>query len=326
MDRLVCGDVGFGKTEVAMRAAYRTVMNGQQVALLCPTTVLAQQHYQTFQARLSDYSVEIGLLSRFAKKKQQAETVQRLKSGLCDVVVGTHRMLSKDVHFKNLGLLVVDEEQRFGVTHKERIKQLKTTVDVLTLSATPIPRTLQLAVGGLRDMSVITTPPVDRRAIRTITSRFDEKLIKEAIDSELARGGQVFYVYNRVESIYERAARGAIVGTRRARRRRSRQMTEAALEKTMVQFVEGEFDVLVATAIVESGLDIPRANTMITTVRTCSVWPSSTSSVGASADRVSERTVISWCRATRNSQVTPRAASTRSSAIRSSDPDFTSPV
>ncbi|MBI3201196.1 MAG: transcription-repair coupling factor [Myxococcales bacterium] len=263
MDRLVCGDVGFGKTEVALRAAFRVAMSGRQVALLCPTTVLAQQHYLTFAGRLAGYPIQVRPLSRFESKKESVETLKGLKDGSVDVLVGTHRVLSKDVHFKNLGLLIVDEEQRFGVTHKERIKQLRATVDVLTLSATPIPRTLQMAVGGLRDMSLITTPPMDRRAIRTITSRYDDQVVREAIERELSRGGQVFYVYNRVEGIYERAHRvqelvpGAKVAVGHG------QMSEATLEQTMLDFVEGRFDVLVSTAIIESGLDIPRANTII---------------------------------------------------------------
>ena len=263
MDRLVCGDVGFGKTEVALRAAFRVAMGGRQVALLCPTTVLAQQHYLTFAGRLAGYPIQVRPLSRFESKKESIDTLKGLKDGSVDVLVGTHRVLSKDVHFKNLGLLIVDEEQRFGVTHKERIKQLRASVDVLTLSATPIPRTLQMAVGGLRDMSLITTPPMDRRSIRTITSRYDDQVVREAIERELSRGGQVFYVFNRVEGIYERAARvqelvpGAKVAVGHG------QMGEAALEQTMLDFVEGRFDVLVSTAIIESGLDIPRANTIV---------------------------------------------------------------
>src|SRR6185369_7634939 len=181
MDRLVCGDVGFGKTEVALRAAFLAASQGRQVALLCPTTVLAQQHFLTFAARFAEYPLTVKPLSRFESKAEQLETLKGLKEGKVDVLVGTHRVLSKDVHFKNLGLLVVDEEQRFGVTHKERIKQLKTSVDVLTLSATPIPRTLQLAVTGLRDLSLITTPPVDRRAVRTLVTRWDDQVLKEAI-------------------------------------------------------------------------------------------------------------------------------------------------
>jgi transcription-repair coupling factor (superfamily II helicase) len=263
MDRLVCGDVGFGKTEVALRAAFFNAMGGRQVALLCPTTVLAQQHFNTFSARFAGYPLTVRAMSRFESKAEHQETLKGLKEGNVDVVIGTHRLLSKDVHFKRLGLLVVDEEQRFGVTHKERIKQMRMSVDVLTLSATPIPRTLQLAVGGLRDMSIITTPPVDRRAIRTVVSQFDPGLIKEAIERELGRGGQVFYVYNRVDGIYERAERikellpGARVAVGHG------QMSESALEQTMLDFVQGEYDVLVATAIIESGLDIPRANTII---------------------------------------------------------------
>jgi transcription-repair coupling factor (superfamily II helicase) len=263
MDRLVCGDVGFGKTEVALRAAFRVAIAGRQVALLCPTTVLAQQHYSTFSSRLANYPIVVRALSRFESRKQQTETLKLLKDGAVDVLVGTHRVLSKDVHFKNLGLLVVDEEQRFGVVHKERIKQLRASVDVLTLSATPIPRTLQMAVGGFRDMSVINTAPVDRRAIRTITSQFDAALVRDAVERELSRGGQVFYVYNRVEGIYERAAKlqelvpGARVAVGHG------QMSESELEDTMLAFVDGRYDVLVATAIIESGLDISRANTII---------------------------------------------------------------
>jgi transcription-repair coupling factor (superfamily II helicase) len=263
MDRLVCGDVGFGKTEVALRAAFFNAMGGRQVALLCPTTVLAQQHFNTFAARFSGYPLTVRAMSRFESKTEHQNTLKGLKEGSVDVVIGTHRLLSKDVHFKRLGLLVVDEEQRFGVTHKERIKQMRMSVDVLTLSATPIPRTLQLAIGGMRDMSIITTPPVDRRAIRTVVSQYDPGMIKEAIVRELDRGGQVFYVYNRVDGIYERAERikellpsaRVVVG--------HGQMSESALEQTMLDFVQGEYDVLVATAIIESGLDIPRANTII---------------------------------------------------------------
>ncbi|HEX6273259.1 MAG TPA: transcription-repair coupling factor [Polyangiaceae bacterium] len=263
MDRLVCGDVGFGKTEVALRAAFLNATNGRQVALLCPTTVLAQQHFNTFVARFQDWPLVVKPLSRFQTKSEQLETVKGLRDGSVDVVIGTHRLLSKDVHYKNLGLLIVDEEQRFGVTHKERIKQLRSNVDVLTLSATPIPRTLQLAVGGLRDLSTISTPPVDRRAIRTITSQFDPTLIAGAVENELARGGQVFYVYNRVEGIYERAARlQTLVPNCRIAVAHGK-LDEETLETTMFDFVRGEYDVLVATAIIESGLDIPRANTII---------------------------------------------------------------
>jgi transcription-repair coupling factor (superfamily II helicase) len=263
MDRLICGDVGFGKTEVALRAAFRTAMNGRQVALLCPTTVLAQQHFLTFQERLQNYPLTVEVLSRFVPKKTQATVVAALKKGTCDVVIGTHRLLSKDVHFKNLGLLVVDEEQRFGVAHKERIKKLRTEVDVLTLSATPIPRTLQMAVGGLRELSLIATPPVDRRAIRTFITRWDNHVIREAVLRELSRGGQVFLVHNRIQGLHERAARlqelipEARIATAHG------QMREASLERIMTDFVEGRYDVLCSTAIIENGLDIPRANTIL---------------------------------------------------------------
>ncbi|HEX8793729.1 MAG TPA: transcription-repair coupling factor [Polyangiaceae bacterium] len=263
MDRLVCGDVGFGKTEVALRAAFRVAMAGKQVALLCPTTVLAQQHFRTFEARIAGYPVTLRALSRFQSKKEQDESIVGLRDGKVDVVVGTHRLLSKDVHFKNLGLLVVDEEQRFGVTHKERIKQLRAQVDVLTLTATPIPRTLQMAVTGLRDLSLITTPPVDRRAVRTVVTRWDDHVVREAVQRELARGGQCFYVYNRVDKLYEKAQRlQELVPTARIAVAHG-QMSETALEETMLDFVDGRYDVLVSTAIIESGLDIPRANTMI---------------------------------------------------------------
>jgi transcription-repair coupling factor (superfamily II helicase) len=273
MDRLVCGDVGFGKTEVALRAAFRVAMSGKQVAILCPTTVLAQQHYRTFEARMRDYPITLKILSRFQSKKEQDESLALIKEGKADVVIGTHRLLSKDIHFKSLGLLVVDEEQRFGVTHKERIKQLRTNVDVLTLSATPIPRTLQMAVTGIRDLSLITTPPVDRRAVRTFVTAFDDQILKEAISRELSRGGQVFYVYNRVEGLYEKAqrvqqlfpsARIAVAhGQMAGQKAGAKDGGETALEKTMLDFVEGRYDILCATAIVESGLDIPRANTII---------------------------------------------------------------
>ena len=271
MDRLVCGDVGFGKTEVALRAAFRVALAGKQVAVLCPTTVLAQQHYRTFEARLRDYPITIKALSRFQGKKESDETLAQIKEGKVEIVIGTHRLLSKDIHFKNLGLLVVDEEQRFGVAHKERIKQLRRNVDVLTLSATPIPRTLQMAVSGLRDLSLITTAPMDRRAVRTFVTRYDDLVLKEAIGRELSRGGQVFYVYNRIEGIYERAqrvqrlfpeARIAVAHGQMAGKG-TKEGQESALEKTMLDFVEGRYDILVATAIVESGLDIPRANTII---------------------------------------------------------------
>jgi transcription-repair coupling factor (superfamily II helicase) len=271
MERLVCGDVGFGKTEVAIRAAFRAATAGKQVAVLCPTTVLAQQHFHTFEQRLAGYPIVVAAMSRFQDAAQQRETLKRLKEGKVDIVIGTHRLLSKDVHFKELGLLVVDEEQRFGVTHKERIKQLKLKVHALTLTATPIPRTLQMAISGMRDMSLITTPPVDRRAIRTVVTRFDDAVVRDAITRELARGGQVFYVHNRVVGradssdggIYERAAKvQQLVPSARVAVAHG-QMGPDALEQAMLDFVEGRFDVLCSTAIIESGLDIPRANTII---------------------------------------------------------------
>jgi transcription-repair coupling factor (superfamily II helicase) len=263
MERVVCGDVGFGKTEVAMRAAFRVALSGRQVAVLCPTTVLAQQHVHSFRERMAGYPIEVRQLSRFVNKEEQQKTLTALKDGRVDIVIGTHRLLSKDVHFKNLGLLVVDEEQRFGVAHKERIKALRAQVDVLTLSATPIPRTLQMAVSGLRDLSLITTPPVDRRAVRTFVTRWDPHVLGEAIRRELARGGQAFFVHNRIESLAERAARLQELVPEARIALAHGQMNETLLERVMSDFVEGRFDVLCSTAIIESGLDIPRANTII---------------------------------------------------------------
>ncbi len=263
MDRLVCGDVGFGKTEVAIRAAFRMAMAGRQVAILCPTTVLAQQHYLNVSRRFEGYPLEVRTLSRFVDKATSTETLAGLKSGKVDVVIGTHRLLSKDVHFKELGLLVIDEEQRFGVTHKERIKTLRSRVDVLTLSATPIPRTLQLAIGGMRDLSLITTAPVDRRAVRTFALRWDDHTLGESIRREVNRGGQVFFVYNRIDGLYERAQRLSELLPDVRFAVAHGQMKEGELERVMNGFVDGDYDVLCSTAIIESGLDIPRANTMI---------------------------------------------------------------
>src|ERR1700678_1222431 len=206
MDRLLCGDVGYGKTEVAMRAAFKAVGDNRQVALLAPTTVLAFQHYETFKQRFAAFPVTIEMISRFRNAKQQKEILQKTEAGKIDILIGTHRILSKDIKFSDLGLLIVDEEQRFGVRHKERIKQMRKQVDVLTMSATPIPRTLHMSLVGLRDMSVIETPPKDRMAIQTIVAKFDEKLIRTAVEVELERGGQVFFVHNRVESIISLAA------------------------------------------------------------------------------------------------------------------------
>ncbi len=264
MDRLICGDVGYGKTEVALRATLLAVLGGKQVAVLAPTTVLAEQHFVTFSDRFSDFPVRLAVLSRFRTKAEQQATIAALADGKIDVVVGTHRVLSRDVRFHDLGLLVVDEEQRFGVTHKERLKELRTQVDVLTLTATPIPRTLQMAMGGLREISIIATPPADRLAIRTFVCRFDRDLLGEALRRELARGGQIFFVHNRIEDLPEQAAKLREIapqGTRIAVAHG--QMPEGELEKVMVDFVDGRYDVLCCTTIIESGLDIPRANTMI---------------------------------------------------------------
>ncbi len=263
MDRLVCGDVGFGKTEVACRAAYLAASGGKQVAFLVPTTVLCQQHFETLRERFASTAVAVGALSRLSSPKQVKEVREGLASGKIDVVVGTHRLLSKDVVFRNLGLLIVDEEHRFGVAHKERLKQLKKLVDVLTLTATPIPRTLQMAFSGMRDLSVLQTPPPDRIAVRTQVARVSEELIREAVDRELRRGGQVFFVHNRIETIDEIAdyLRRVVPAARIVVAHG--QMSGAALEKTMLAFLRREFDVLVCTAIIESGLDIPNANTIL---------------------------------------------------------------
>ncbi|MFN8543528.1 MAG: transcription-repair coupling factor [Candidatus Binatia bacterium] len=263
MDRLVCGDVGFGKTEVAMRAAFLTVLAGKQVAVLVPTTILAQQHLETFRRRTAGYPITIETLSRFRSAAENRATIARLADRRVDVVIGTHRLLQRDVTFQNLGLLVVDEEHRFGVKDKERIRALRAAVDVLTLTATPIPRTLNMALSGIRDLSVIETPPIDRLAIRTYVTRYDETVIRDAIVRELGRGGQVFFVHNRVQDIDRVAARlGEVVPEARIAVAHG-QMGEGALEKAMLAFMHGETNVLVTSAIIESGLDIPRANTVI---------------------------------------------------------------
>jgi transcription-repair coupling factor (superfamily II helicase) len=263
MDRLLCGDVGFGKTEVAMRAAFKAVMDGKQVAFLAPTTVLAFQHERTLKERFAGFPVRIDMVSRFRSKQEQKEILAKLAAGQLDIIVGTHRILSKDVLFKDLGLLVVDEEQRFGVTHKERIKHMRKRVDVLTMTATPIPRTLNMSLAGIRDMSVIETPPRDRLSIQTHVVRFDQDVIQKAIGTELERGGQVFFVHNRVESIFSianlisRLVPNARVAVGHG------QMGDDELEQVMVDFVGRKFDILVATTIIENGLDIPNANTII---------------------------------------------------------------
>ena len=263
MDRLICGDVGFGKTEVAIRAAFKAVQEGKQVAYLVPTTILAQQHYNTFAQRMKDFPVQVDLMCRFRTSKQQKQTIEDLKKGMCDIVIGTHRLLSKDVEFKNLGLLIVDEEQRFGVTHKEKIKQMKKDVDVLTLTATPIPRTLHMSLVGIRDMSVLEEAPMDRMPIQTYVMEYDEEMVREAIKRELSRGGQVYYVFNRVNQIADMTAKISELVPEASVAYAHGQMRERELEDIMYQFINGEIDVLVSTTIIETGLDISNANTMI---------------------------------------------------------------
>jgi transcription-repair coupling factor (superfamily II helicase) len=263
MDRLLCGDVGYGKTEVAMRAAFKVIADGKQVAVLAPTTVLAFQHYETFKKRFAAFPANIEMLSRFRTAAEQKKVLAELEAGRVDAVIGTHRLLSKDVQFQDLGLLIIDEEQRFGVAHKERLKEMRKNVDALSLSATPIPRTLHMSLVGLRDMSIIETPPRDRLAIQTSVASFSEELVRKAIETELERDGQVYFIHNRVESIYSLASlvkklvpkARVVVG--------HGQLGEKELEQAMLKFVRDEADVLVATTIVENGLDIPRANTIL---------------------------------------------------------------
>lgn len=263
MDRLICGDVGYGKTEVALRAAFKEVQESRQVAYLAPTTILAQQIYNTFVQRMKEFPVRVELLCRFRTPAQQKKAIEDLKKGQVDVIIGTHRILSKDVQFKNLGLLIVDEEQRFGVTHKEKIKQLKKDVDVLTLTATPIPRTLHMSLIGIRDMSVLEEPPMDRMPIQTYVMEYDEETVREAINRELRRGGQVYYVYNRVTDIADVALRIAKLVPDASVDFAHGQMSERELENVMYSFVNGDIDVLVSTTIIETGLDISNVNTMI---------------------------------------------------------------
>ncbi|KPG68884.1 transcription-repair coupling factor [Enterococcus sp. RIT-PI-f] len=262
MDRLLVGDVGFGKTEVALRAAFKAIKESKQVAFLVPTTILAQQHYETMVDRFEGFPVNVGVLSRFRTKKQQNETIEQVKKGQVDILVGTHRLLSKDVVFADLGLLVIDEEQRFGVKHKERLKQLRSQVDVLTLTATPIPRTLHMSMLGVRDLSVIETPPENRYPIQTYVMEMNPGAVREAIQREMARGGQVFYLYNRVDTIERKVEElQALVPEARIAYAHG-QMTEIQLENTLFDFIEGQFDVLVTTTIIETGVDIPNANTL----------------------------------------------------------------
>ncbi|MBP7274851.1 MAG: transcription-repair coupling factor [Kiritimatiellae bacterium] len=263
MDRLVCGDVGFGKTEVALRAVFKAVMGGRQAAVLVPTTVLAQQHYETFRTRMAAFPVRIELLSRYRSRAEQRDTVERLGAGATDVVIGTHRLVQPDVRFRDLGLVVIDEEQRFGVAHKEALKRLRSTVDVLTMTATPIPRTLYLSLSGARDLSVIQTPPQDRLPVETVVCAYDEHVVREAILRELNREGQVFYLHNRVETIAHALERLRKLAPEARIEMAHGQMTEGMLERIMRRFVAGEFDVLLCTTIIESGIDIPRVNTIL---------------------------------------------------------------
>ncbi len=263
MDRLICGDVGFGKTEVAIRAAFKAVQENKQVVYLVPTTILAQQHYTNFCQRLKDFPVQVEMISRFRTQAQQRETLRRLRTGMVDILIGTHRVLSKDVVFKDLGLLIIDEEQRFGVSQKEKIKQLKQTVDVLSLSATPIPRTLHMSLVGMRDMSVLEEPPQDRLPIQTYVMEYDEELVREAMRRELSRGGQVYYVYNRVNNIAEVAGRIARLMPDAVVVYAHGQMSERELEQVMYDFLNGNIDILVSTTIIETGMDIGNVNTII---------------------------------------------------------------
>jgi transcription-repair coupling factor (superfamily II helicase) len=263
MDRLVCGDVGFGKTEVAIRAAFKAIQDGKQVAVLVPTTLLAQQHFQTFSDRFAGYPVRVEVLSRFLTNKQAKKVAEGVESGEVDLVVGTHRLLSQDITFKDLGLLVVDEEQRFGVSHKEQIKQWKTGVDVLTLSATPIPRTLEMSLTGIRDLTLLNTPPAERQPILTYVGEYDDRAVAEAIRRELLREGQVFFVHNRVQDIAHVAARIQDLVPEARVAVAHGQMDEGSLEKVVLDFWEGSHDVLVCTTIIESGIDMPTVNTLV---------------------------------------------------------------
>ena len=263
MDRLLCGDVGYGKTEVAIRAAFKAVMDGKQAAYLAPTTVLSKQQYETFKERMKDFPIKIELLNRFRTTKEQNRIIKELKLGNVDIVIGTHKLLGKDVEFKDLGLLIIDEEHRFGVKAKEKIKKYKTNVDVLTMTATPIPRTLHMSIVGLRDMSVIYEPPQNRKPVQTYVIEYDEEIIKEAITKELERNGQVFYIFNNVKDIMLKADKIARLVPEAKVGFADGQMTGNEIEDIMEDFVEGNINVLVCTTILESGIDIPNANTII---------------------------------------------------------------
>jgi len=263
MDRLLCGDVGYGKTEVALRAAFKAVMDNKQVAILVPTTILAEQHFNTFSKRFKKFPVTVEMLSRFRTKGEQEAVVEQIRTGHVDIVIGTHRLLSPDISFKDLGLVIIDEEQRFGVRHKERLKRMRLMVDVLTLTATPIPRTLYLALMGGRDISVINTPPLERQPVETEIIEFNDSIVSAAIKQELGRKGQIFFVHNRIENI-ERIAKRIMKMAPEARLSVGHgRMSESELEKTMVKFIDGETDILLSTTIIESGIDIPNANTLI---------------------------------------------------------------
>ena len=263
MDRLLCGDVGYGKTEVAIRAAFKAVLDGKQVGVLVPTTILAQQHYENFKERFTGYPIRIAVLSRFRTRKEVTESLKALKQGEVDIIIGTHRLLSKDVTFHDLGLLIIDEEQRFGVSHKEKIKQLKKNVDVLTLTATPIPRTLHMSLLGVRDLSLIETPPANRFPVETFVMEYNPIFIREVIEREVSRGGQVYFVYNKIEGIEQIAEQlRQLIPDLRVTIGHG-QMGEQQLEKVMLDFMERQYDVLVSTTIIETGLDIPNVNTLI---------------------------------------------------------------
>ncbi len=291
MDRLLCGDVGYGKTEVAMRAAFKAVQDGKQVAVLTPTTVLAFQHFESFKRRFANFPVNVEMISRFRSAKEQKAILEKAAAGKVDILIGTHRVLSKDLKFQDLGLLVVDEEQRFGVRHKERLKQMRSQIDVLAMSATPIPRTLHMSLIGLRDMSVIETPPKDRMAIQTIVAKFDEKLVRTAIEMELERGGQTYFVHNRVETIYELASKirelvpqaRIVIG--------HGQLPESELERVMLAFMNHEYDVLVATSIV-GGFGYPPSARSSSTARIAMASANSTNSAVAWAAPIAAPTPI----------------------------------
>ena len=263
MDRLLCGDVGYGKTEVAIRAAFKAVMDQKQVAYLVPTTVLADQQYESFKERMEEFPIRVEVLNRFKTKKEQNAIIKKLKLGEVDVVIGTHRLLSKDVEFKDLGLLIIDEEHRFGVKAKEKIKEYKTNVDVLTMTATPIPRTLHMSIVGVRDMSIIYEPPQNRKPVQTYVIEYDEEVVKEAITKELERGGQVFYLFNNVEGIERKAIEISNLVPEAKVSYAHGKMTGSQLEDIMKEFIDGKTNVLVCTTILESGIDIPNANTII---------------------------------------------------------------